>query len=71
MSDLPLENGNEIPAWKTALSMNETVCREVSSEAFQRLLGGWVPLCCQECSPALLEGASLGGRLQMQVWFWP
>lgn len=44
MSDSPLENGNEIPAWKTALSINETVCREISSEAFQHLLGGWVPL---------------------------
>lgn len=52
MSDSPLENGNEIPAWKTALSINETVCREISSEAFQRLLGGWVPLAAR--SSALL-----------------
>lgn len=52
MSDLPLENGNEIPAWKSALSINETVCREISSEASQCLLGAWVPLAAR--SSALL-----------------
>lgn len=51
MSDLPLENGNEIPVWKSALSINETVCREVSSEASQCLLGGWVPLAARNSAP--------------------
>lgn len=64
MSDLPLENGNETPAWKTTLSIDETVCRGVSSESLQLLLGCWAPLAARN-SP-LLEG----GCFQVQVWFW-